>query len=277
MQEEPRQAVRAAPRGARAVDGVARDGMAQGRQVDPDLVGPAGDEVHFQEGPSTEALANPVPGDGWPSVGDHGHPGPLPRIAPDRRLDPAGGRLYAALNQREVRLLYAARLELRHEAGLGRVKKTYLALVQGSVESAAGRIEAPIGRDPRQRTRMAVVPDGRPSVTGYRVRERFRGWTLLEVDLVTGRTHQIRVHLAALGHAVAGDPVYGTGTSRRGPDGLERLFLHAWRIVFASPATGDLVRVEAPLPEELEPVLGQLRAIATGAPGTAGPDAGHTR
>src|SRR5450756_1472240 len=122
MQEEPLQAVRAAPRGPRAVNGVARDGMAQGRQVDPDLVGPAGDEVHFQEGPSTEALANPVPGDGWPSVGDHGHPGPLPRIAPDRRLDPAGGRLYAALDQREVRLLYAARLELRHEAGLGRVR-----------------------------------------------------------------------------------------------------------------------------------------------------------
>ena len=158
-----------------------------------------------------------------------------------------------------------------------RVKKTYLALVHGNVEAAAGRIEAPIGRDPRQRTRMAVVPDGRPSVTGYRVRERFRGWTLLEVDLITGRTHQIRVHLAALGHAVAGDPVYGTGTSRRGPDGLERLFLHAWRIVFASPGTGELVRVEAPLPEALDLVLAGLGAIASGAPGTAGADLGHGR
>jgi 23S rRNA pseudouridine1911/1915/1917 synthase len=171
----------------------------------------------------------------------------------------------------------AAQASLMAQLKARRVKKTYLALVQGSVEAAAGRIEAPIGRDPRQRTRMAIVPDGRPSVTGYRVRERFRAWTLLEVDLVTGRTHQIRVHLAALGHAVAGDPVYGTGTSRRGPDGLGRLFLHAWRIVFASPATGDLVRVEAPLPEALEPVLGQLRAIATGAPGTAGPEPGHPR
>src|SRR5450756_2543787 len=131
MQEEPLQAVRAAPRGPRAVDGVARDGMAQGRQVDPDLVGPAGDEVHLQEGPSAEALANPVPGDGRPSVGDHGHPGPLPRIAPDRRLDPAGGRLYAALNQREVRLLYAAQTSLMAQLKARRVKKTYLALVQG--------------------------------------------------------------------------------------------------------------------------------------------------
>ena len=97
-----------------------------------------------------------------------------------------------------------------------RVKKTYLALVQGSVAAAVGRIEAPIGRDPKLRTRMAVVNDGRPSTTGYRVRERFPGWTLLELDLITGRTHQIRVHLDAIGHPIAGDPVYGTGTSRRG-------------------------------------------------------------
>ena len=94
---------------------------------------------------------------------------------------------------------------------------------------------------------MAVVPDGRPSTTGYRVRERFAGWTLLELDLVTGRTHQIRVHLDAIGHPVAGDPVYGTGTSRRGPDGLERLFLHAWRLEFAAPGDGHLIRADAPI------------------------------
>ncbi len=123
-----------------------------------------------------------------------------------------------------------------------RVKKTYLALVQGSVAAAVGRIEAPIGRDPKHRTRMAVVPDGRPSVTGYRVRERFAGWTLLELDLVTGRTHQIRVHLDAIGHPVAGDPVYGTGTSRRGPDGLGRLFLHAWRLELDVALDGRLIR-----------------------------------
>ena len=140
-----------------------------------------------------------------------------------------------------------------------RVRKTYLALVHGSVNAAVGRIEAPIGRDPKHRTRMAVVPDGRPSTTGYRVRERFVGWTLLELDLVTGRTHQIRVHLDAIGHPVAGDPVYGTGTSRRGPDDLGRLFLHAWRLELTSPTTGRLIRAEAPLPPALETVLARLR------------------
>src|SRR4029077_19233793 len=109
-------------------------------------------------------------------------------------------------------------------------KKTYLALAWAPVSATVGRIEAPVGRDPRHRTRMAVVPDGRPAVTGYRVRERLPGWTLLELDLITGRTHQIRVHLDAIGHPVAGDPIYGTGTSRAAPDGLERLLLPALRL-----------------------------------------------
>jgi len=151
-----------------------------------------------------------------------------------------------------------------------RVKKTYLALVLGEVLAEVGRIEAPIGRDPKHRTRMAVVPDGRTSTTGYRVRERFAGWTLLELDLVTGRTHQIRVHLEAIGHPVAGDPVYGTGTSRKGPRvtgeavPLGRLFLHAWRLELTSPTDGHLIRAEAPLPVELEAVLDGLRATAAG-------------
>jgi 23S rRNA pseudouridine1911/1915/1917 synthase len=159
----------------------------------------------------------------------------------------------------------AAQASLMAQLKARRVKKTYLALVQGNVAAAVGRIEAPIGRDARHRTRMAVVPDGRPATTGYRVRERFTGWTLLELDLVSGRTHQIRVHLEAIGHPVAGDPVYGTGTSRRGPDGLARLFLHAWRLELVSPTGDRLIRAEAPLPPELESVLESLRAA--GSPG----------
>jgi 23S rRNA pseudouridine1911/1915/1917 synthase len=159
----------------------------------------------------------------------------------------------------------AAQASLQAQLKARRIKKTYLALVQGSVAAAAGRIEAPIGRDPGRRTRMAVVPSGRAATTGYRVRERFKGWTLLELDLVTGRTHQIRVHLEAIGHPIAGDPMYGTGTSRRGPDGLERLFLHAWRLELTSPSSGRLIRAEAPLPPELEGVLAGLRATGPGA------------
>ncbi len=157
----------------------------------------------------------------------------------------------------------AAQHSLMAQLKARRVRKTYLALVQGSVSAAVGRIEAPIGRDPKHRTKMAVVPDGRASTTGYRVKERFPDWTLLELDLVTGRTHQIRVHLDAIGHAVAGDPVYGTGTSRRGPDGLERLFLHAWRLELAAPGDGHLIRATAPLPDELERVLTGLRDAET--------------
>jgi len=143
-----------------------------------------------------------------------------------------------------------------------RVKKTYLALVHGAPPAEVGRIEAPIGRDPYRRTRMAVVPDGRPATTGYRVRERFDGWTLLELDLVTGRTHQLRVHLATIGHPIAGDPVYAAGAARRGPAGLARLFLHSARLEFMAPAGERLVRVEASLPPELETVLAGLRARA---------------
>jgi len=141
-----------------------------------------------------------------------------------------------------------------------RVKKTYLALVAGAPPATIGRIEAPIGRDPHHRTRMAVVPDGRSATTGYRVRERFPLWTLLELDLITGRTHQIRVHLAAIGHPVAGDQVYASGTARRGPAGLDRLFLHAWRLELAAPSDGHLLRLTAALPPTLETVLAGLRA-----------------
>jgi 23S rRNA pseudouridine1911/1915/1917 synthase len=153
----------------------------------------------------------------------------------------------------------AAQASLMAQLKARRIKKTYLALVMGSVAAGAGRVEAPIGRDPRNRRRFAVVPDGREAVTAYRVRERLAGWTLLELDLVTGRTHQIRVHLDAIGHPVAGDPVYGTGTSRRGPDGLERMFLHAWRLELTAPGSGRLLRLTAPLPPELEGPLDRLR------------------
>jgi 23S rRNA pseudouridine1911/1915/1917 synthase len=212
---------------------------------------PAGLVVHPSPGHSSGTLVNALLGrDGGREYGGIAgvqRPGIVHRL--DR--DTSGLLMVAKHDASQAALM--AQLKAR------RVKKTYLALVQGSVSAAVGRIEAPIGRDPRHRTRMGVVPDGRPSVTGYRVRERFAGWTLLEVDLVTGRTHQIRVHFDAIGHPVAGDRVYGTGTSRRGPDGLERLFLHAWRLELGSPSDGHLIRATAELPADLDDVLDGLR------------------
>ena len=214
---------------------------------------PAGLVVHPSPGHAGGTLVNALlaHGDGstWGGIAGVQRPGIVHRLDRD-----TSGLLMVARHD-------AAQASIMAQLKARRVKKTYLALVQGSVAAAVGRIEAPIGRDPKHRTRMAVVPDGRPSVTGYRVRERFADWTLLELDLVTGRTHQIRVHLDAIGHPVAGDPVYGTGTSRRGPDGLDRLFLHAWRLELTSPSDGHLIRATAPLPPELESVLDDLREV----------------
>jgi len=212
---------------------------------------PAGLVVHPAPGHADGTLVNALLGRGGPEafggIAGVRRPGIVHRL--DR--DTSGLLMVARTDLAQQGLM--AQLKAR------RVKKTYLALVHGSVAAAVGRIEAPIGRDPKHRTRMAVVPDGRAATTGYRVRERFAGWTLLELDLVTGRTHQIRVHLDAIGHPVAGDPVYGTGTSSRGPDSLARLFLHAWRLELTSPSRGDLIRATAPLPAELEAVLAGLR------------------
>jgi len=213
---------------------------------------PAGQVVHPAPGHDTGTLVNALLGRGAElapgGIAGVQRPGIVHRLDRD-----TSGLLMVARTD-------AAQASLQAQLKARRVKKTYLALVQGSVAAAVGRIEAPIGRDPGRRTRMAVTPNGRPSTTGYRVRERFPGWTLLELDLVTGRTHQIRVHLEAIGHPVAGDALYGTGTSRRGPAGLERLFLHSWRLELTSPSTGRLIRAEAPLPGELEEVLATLRS-----------------
>jgi len=215
---------------------------------------PAGLVVHPAPGHAGGTLVNALlaHGDGstWGGIAGVQRPGIVHRL--DR--DTSGLLMVARRDSAQASLM--AQLKAR------RIKKTYQALVQGSVSAAVGRIEAPIGRDPKHRTRMAVVPDGRASVTGYRVRERFAAWTLLDLDLVTGRTHQIRVHLDAIGHPVAGDPVYGTGTSRLGPERLDRLFLHAWRLELTSPSTGQLIRATAPLPPELENVLATLREPA---------------
>jgi 23S rRNA pseudouridine1911/1915/1917 synthase len=150
----------------------------------------------------------------------------------------------------------AAHRDLAAQFSARTVEKTYLALVHGRTGDA-GTVDAPIARDPRRRTRMtAKLGSGRPAHTAYRALERFAGFTLLEVTIGTGRTHQIRVHLASRGHPVAGDRLYGAPALPGLPG---RFFLHAARIRFRSPASGSAVTVASPLAPELVAVLERLR------------------
>ena len=135
------------------------------------------------------------------------------------------------------------------------VHKGYLALVEGIPSPESGTIDVPIGRDPRRRTRMAVVPEGRESRTGYRLIERAAAHSLLELQLHTGRTHQARVHLAWLGHPLLGDGVYG----RRSPL-LHRHFLHAHYLAFAHPVSGEPMEFRSQLPADLQAALEGVRA-----------------
>ncbi|MEE3115761.1 MAG: RluA family pseudouridine synthase, partial [Actinomycetota bacterium] len=138
-----------------------------------------------------------------------------------------------------------------------RVDRRYLALVHGCVEADEGRIEAPIGRSPRGRTRMAVVVGGREARTAYTVRGRWErpGTTLLECRLETGRTHQIRVHLTAIGHPLVGDAAYD---SSRDHHGLGRPFLHAAHLGFVHPSSGAEMAFDSSLPADLSTVLAGL-------------------
>ncbi|HJU94293.1 MAG TPA: RluA family pseudouridine synthase [Pyrinomonadaceae bacterium] len=139
------------------------------------------------------------------------------------------------------------------------VFKSYVALVHGRVSPESGKIDQPLARDPSNRTRMAVVRGGRNALTLYRVRRAFDRFTLLDVELKTGRTHQIRVHLAWLKHPVVGDETYGGGRDNTIQDpqfrarvrNLNRHFLHAEKLAFSHPKTHELVKFESPLPPEL--------------------------
>jgi 23S rRNA pseudouridine1911/1915/1917 synthase len=159
----------------------------------------------------------------------------------------------------------AAREALQRQFARRQVEKGYLALVHGRLSEAQGRIVGPVGRDPRNRKRMAVVRSGRRAATEYEVQSYLytphgaRLWySLVEVRLLTGRTHQIRVHLAHLGHAVVGDKTYGR---RREQIACPRQFLHAHRLGFHHPSDGGWLEFESALPPDLVQVLAQLEAV----------------
>jgi 23S rRNA pseudouridine1911/1915/1917 synthase len=165
-----------------------------------------------------------------------------------------------AVTQRALQAAFAGRA----------VEKTYLALVSGRPPTPEGRIEGPIGRDPSHRQRMAVVPAsrGREAVTMYHTREAFADHTLLEAHPLTGRTHQIRVHLAFIGCPVAGDSVYGRRNAKE-QRAFQRQMLHAWRLTITLPGESAARTFEAPIPPDLQEALNILRTSEDG--GSSGP------
>jgi len=215
---------------------------------DADLVAidkPAGMVVHAGAGVHSGTLVNAL----------------LHRFAD---LSGVGGALRPGIVHRLDRFTSGVLLVAKHDAAHRRlaeqfagreVRKTYLTLVQGEVKALSGRIERPIARDPVHRTRMtARLAEGRAAWSEYRVLRKFAGFTLLEVRIGTGRTHQIRVHLASIKHPVVGDTLYGAAAQ---PE-LGRYFLHAHRIEFQQPSTGEEIAVVSPLAPELEAWLGRL-------------------
>jgi 23S rRNA pseudouridine1911/1915/1917 synthase len=228
---------------------------------DPDLVvvdKPAGLVVHPGAGRRDGTLVNGLLAR-LPDLAD---------LATSGVCDPHRPGIVQRLDKGTSGLLVVARTEdayrsLVDQLGSRSVERRYLALVAGRVTEDRGVVDAPIGRSARVPTRMTVSAQGRDARTGYRVLERLEEpspLTLLSLALETGRTHQIRVHLAAIGHPVVGDDRYGRGRSRgtvKLPAG--RLFLHASRLGFRHPATGEQIRFESPLPGDLADALGAVR------------------
>ena len=212
---------------------------------------PAGLTVHpapgHPDGTLVNALLALVPD--LPGIGGVERPGIVHRLDKD-----TSGLIVVAKTD-------AAHRSLSRQMKERSVDKSYAALTTGVVRNARGEIDAPIGRHPKQRKKMAVVEGGRAALTRYKVTERFDGprgkFTLVEAHPVTGRTHQIRVHLASIGHPLVGDPVYG----RRSPL-VPRHFLHAARLEIAMPP-GETERktFESPLPDDLSDALSELRSV----------------
>jgi 23S rRNA pseudouridine1911/1915/1917 synthase len=217
---------------------------------------PAGMVVHPAAGIASGTLANALAFhfQQLSTIGGQARPGIVHRLDKD-----TSGLMVVAKTE-------SAHEDLADQFRAREIFKSYVALVHGQVEQDTAQLNQPIARDPRHRTRMAVVRGGRPALSIYRVRQRFDRFTLLDVELKTGRTHQIRVHLAWIKHPVVGDALYGSGrdktvagsTLRGEIAGLNRQFLHAERLAFRHPRTDARVAFVSSLPSELQNFLDRL-------------------
>ncbi len=193
----------------------------------------------------------------------------FPRVWTVHRLDrETSGAIVFALDE-------AAHRSLSIQFERRTVEKTYLALVEGVPLPAGGVIEQPIGPHPGKPGQMTILRKGKYARTEYQVQESFRGFALVEAQILTGRTHQVRVHLASIGHPLVADPLYGRseamflsqikskdfrmGKFQEETPLLQRTALHAWRLCFDHPVTGERLSVEAPLPKDLKAAVNQLR------------------
>ncbi|MCH5286654.1 MAG: RluA family pseudouridine synthase [Christensenellaceae bacterium] len=199
------------------------------------VVKPCGMVVHPAAGNEDGTLVNALLHhlDSLGGIGGELRPGIVHRLDKD-----TSGLLLVAKNDQ-------AQLALSRQLQERLMEKHYRALVEGNIREEAGRVEAAIARSKKDRKKMAVDPEGREAVTEWQVLERGRGVTLLDVHILTGRTHQIRVHMKHIGHPVCGDPIYGSGRGAK----VSRLMLHAYSLAFTHPATGERMTFTAPLPE----------------------------
>lgn len=245
-------------------DLVAEDIPLDIRYEDSDMIvlsKPAGLVVHPAEGHWTGTLVHALlaHSDELGSLQGEDRPGIVHRLDKD-----TSGLMMVAKND-------IAQVALQEAIKVRAVDRRYLALVHGWIAPDSGMIDAPLGRDPRERMKMAVsdAPNAKQSVTTFRVLERFEagpaddGFTLIECKLYTGRTHQIRVHMAYTSHPCVGDPVYGQ-RKLKADLGLERQFLHAYRLELSHPTTGGPLRFVDPLPPELSAPLARIQSYSAG-------------
>ena len=207
---------------------------------------PKGMVVHPANGNPDGTLVNAILSickDSLSGIGGEIRPGIVHRLDKD-----TSGLLIIAKND-ESHIKMSEQIKNRE------VKKIYIALVRGNVKEKEATIDMPIGRSTKDRKKMAVTKKGKNAVTHFKVLERFNGYTLLEVRIETGRTHQIRVHLSEIGYPIVGDMVYSNG---KNPFGVEGTMLHAQKLQFKHPITGKELLLEAPIPEYFKKVLESL-------------------
>lgn len=220
---------------------------------------PKGMVVHPAVGNESGTLVNALlyhMGERLSGIGGERRPGIVHRIDKD-----TSGLLVVAKND----FAHTVLSDSLKEHGIDR---EYKAVCVGNLRDDSGTVDRPIGRNPRDRKKMAVVADGRNAVTHYTVRERYDGFALLDIKLETGRTHQIRVHMASVGHPLLGDTLYGGGKTKfekQNADLLSGQTLHAYRLTLKHPRTCEPISFEAPLPAYFETVLKKLRAASENA------------